>query len=173
MKIEFFATSDGRQIIANSNNSFNIIEPGNPIINSVDKLIKDTFPKCHERLCKKYGSCKYSRMLRFAKCNWSVNDNIPDIDGKMINVEFVPCPLRGECTDENVICNPQLETGLSVRETEITILIANGYTDGEIASRLFLSEKTVETHRNNILKKLSLHSKSQITAFAYQNKLIL
>ena len=49
--------------------------------------------------------------------------------------------------------------GLSARETEIMSLIAGGHTNGEIASRLFLAEKTVKNHVNRIYAKLHVASR--------------
>ncbi len=50
--------------------------------------------------------------------------------------------------------------GLSARETEIMSLIAGGHTNGEIASRLFLAEKTVKNHVNRIYAKLHVASRA-------------
>jgi DNA-binding NarL/FixJ family response regulator len=49
--------------------------------------------------------------------------------------------------------------GLSKRETEVMELIATGHSNGEIAQRLFLSEKTVKNHVNRIYAKLGAESR--------------
>lgn len=49
--------------------------------------------------------------------------------------------------------------GLSKRETEVMDLIATGHSNGEIAQRLFLSEKTVKNHVNRIYAKLGVESR--------------
>jgi DNA-binding NarL/FixJ family response regulator len=49
--------------------------------------------------------------------------------------------------------------GLSKRETEVMDLIATGHSNGEIARRLFLSEKTVKNHVNRIYAKLGVASR--------------
>ncbi len=49
--------------------------------------------------------------------------------------------------------------GLSTREAEIMSLIADGRTNGEIATRLFLAEKTVKNHVNRIYSKLGVGSR--------------
>ncbi|GAA4559110.1 helix-turn-helix domain-containing protein [Planotetraspora kaengkrachanensis] len=49
--------------------------------------------------------------------------------------------------------------GLSKRETEVMDLIATGHSNGEIAQRLFLSEKTVKNHVNRIYAKLGVASR--------------
>ena len=65
-----------------------------------------------------------------------------------------------------------LET-LTAREQEVLQLIAEGYKNKEIAEFLFISVKTVDTHRTNIMKKLDLHSASALTAFAIQKGLVI
>ena len=60
---------------------------------------------------------------------------------------------------------------LSERETEILRLIAQGYTNHEIAQKLFISVKTVDTHRTNIMKKIEVHNIAGLIRYAIQNKL--
>jgi DNA-binding NarL/FixJ family response regulator len=50
--------------------------------------------------------------------------------------------------------------GLSLRETEIMALIAEGHSNGEIASQLVLAEKTVKNHVNSIYAKLGAPSRA-------------
>jgi len=56
------------------------------------------------------------------------------------------------------------ELGLSPREREILLLIADGLTDREIAEELFISVNTAKTHLKNILTKLHVKSRVQIVA---------
>ena len=58
---------------------------------------------------------------------------------------------------------------LSQRETEIIDFIKKGYSSKEIASFLFLSAKTIEVHRYNILRKLNLKNAAALVNFAYKN----
>ena len=53
---------------------------------------------------------------------------------------------------------------LSAREREVADLVALGATNPEIASRLFLSRKTVEHHVSNALAKLGLRSRAELAA---------
>ena len=58
----------------------------------------------------------------------------------------------------------QTNLGLSAREIEVMSLIAGGHTNGEIAARLFLAEKTVKNHVRRIYSKLGVHNLSAAIA---------
>ncbi len=61
--------------------------------------------------------------------------------------------------------DPQL-AGLTPRELEVVREIARGLTYGEIAERLFISQKTVESHMSSVLRKLQLTRRHQLTEWA-------
>ena len=61
---------------------------------------------------------------------------------------------------------------LSAREREVMRLIARGYAYKEVASDLFISIKTVETHVSAVLRKLQLSSRYELTAWALERKLL-
>jgi DNA-binding NarL/FixJ family response regulator len=69
------------------------------------------------------------------------------------------------------LADPQLDQ-LSPREREVMRLIARGYTYKEIARRLSLSIKTVETHVSAVLRKLQLSSRHELTRWATDRRLI-
>ena len=62
--------------------------------------------------------------------------------------------------------------GLSEREVEVLRMIALGHTNAEIADALFLSVRTVETHRAHIQQKLRLGSRSELVRYALQHGLV-
>ena len=64
------------------------------------------------------------------------------------------------------------ENPLTPREEEVTKLIAEGNTSKEIAALLVLSEKTVERHRANILEKLGMRDRVDLTRYAIRRGLI-
>jgi DNA-binding NarL/FixJ family response regulator len=61
---------------------------------------------------------------------------------------------------------------LSAREREVMRLIARGYAYKEVASELFISIKTVESHVSAVLRELQLSSRHELTAWALQRKLL-
>jgi len=61
---------------------------------------------------------------------------------------------------------------ISEREREILGLIALGYTSAEIAAKLHISDKTVETHRAHIFEKLGLQSRADLVRFALDHGLL-
>jgi DNA-binding NarL/FixJ family response regulator len=61
---------------------------------------------------------------------------------------------------------------LSDRERDVLHLLALGYTNQEIAGRLFISVRTVDTHRAHIMLKLSLETRAELVMFALANGVI-
>jgi len=61
---------------------------------------------------------------------------------------------------------------LTHREQEICSLLAYGHTNSEIAEKLFISERTVETHRANIFSKLNIKNRAELVRFAIDNNLM-
>ncbi len=66
---------------------------------------------------------------------------------------------------------PALEP-LSDRERDVLHLLALGYTNQEIGKKLFISVRTVDTHRARIMRKLSLETRAELVLFALANGLI-
>lgn len=65
-----------------------------------------------------------------------------------------------------------LRDRLTTREREIVQLLAEGKSSKEVASSLNISVKTAETHRANIMRKLELHSVSELVRYAVRNQII-
>jgi two-component system response regulator NreC len=60
---------------------------------------------------------------------------------------------------------------LTARELEILKLIAEGFSNKEIGEQLFISHRTVDTHRTNLMKKLDVHNIAGLVRFAMNNGL--
>ena len=63
-------------------------------------------------------------------------------------------------------------SSLTPREREIIQLLAEGRSSKEVACQLNLSVKTAETHRSNIMRKLDLHSVSELVLYAVKNNIV-
>ena len=61
---------------------------------------------------------------------------------------------------------------LSDREKEVLTLIAKGFSNKEIAEKLFISVKTVETHKSNLMEKLQMKTRPELVAFALKKGLL-
>jgi DNA-binding NarL/FixJ family response regulator len=61
---------------------------------------------------------------------------------------------------------------LSKRELEILKFIASEFTNEEIANRLFISKRTVDTHRQNLMKKLNVKNTAGLVKYAYELKIL-
>lgn len=61
---------------------------------------------------------------------------------------------------------------LSPREREVIQILAEGKSNNEVAEALYISAKTVETHRARIMEKLNLHSMAELVRYAIRNKIV-
>lgn len=61
---------------------------------------------------------------------------------------------------------------LTRREKEVARWVASGYKNKEIAEKLFISVKTVESHRANLMKKLSINSAALLIVYAFREGLV-
>ncbi|MBU2608792.1 MAG: response regulator transcription factor [Chloroflexi bacterium] len=72
--------------------------------------------------------------------------------------------VSGSVSQEETVDNDQEQ--LSQRELEVLTLVAQGYTNQQIANRLYLSVKTVETYKARVMGKLNLHSRVELVRYA-------
>jgi DNA-binding NarL/FixJ family response regulator len=68
---------------------------------------------------------------------------------------------------------PRVESLLTLREREILQLIAEGNTHQKIADLLHISARTVDTHSNNIMKKLDIHDSAGLVTYAIKNGIVI
>lgn len=61
---------------------------------------------------------------------------------------------------------------ITEREMEVLRLIAEGYTNLEIADKIFLSKRTIEGHRQNLIDKANVKNTAELVKFAFQNGLL-
>jgi DNA-binding NarL/FixJ family response regulator len=70
------------------------------------------------------------------------------------------------------LLGPSRPAGLTARELEVLRLVAGGQSNPQIASALFLSEKTVARHLSNIFGKIRVTSRTAAAAYAFEHKLV-
>lgn len=78
-------------------------------------------------------------------------------------------PLKGYLNKNEEIA---ILNNLTKREKEILLLLAEGMSLNEIAEKFFISPRTVDTHRTNIMKKVSVNNSAGMIRFAYKSGLI-
>ena len=75
----------------------------------------------------------------------------------------------GQQEDDTAVVS---ENGLTPRESEVLTLLAEGLTNAEIGENLSISPKTVARHRENIMSKLNLHSRTELVKYAIRKGII-
>jgi len=80
---------------------------------------------------------------------------------KLIGLPKKQIAVSGTCYDQ-----------LTAREQEVMVLLAEGLSTNQVAEKLFISPKTAENHRSNIMRKLELHSIIELTRYAAKLGLI-
>jgi two-component system response regulator NreC len=83
-----------------------------------------------------------------------------------VSEQIIDAVISGTSMDFN------LDERISIREREILQLIAEGNTNSQIAKKLVISARTVETHRTNLMRKLELSSQIDILRYAIQHGII-
>lgn len=80
--------------------------------------------------------------------------------------------LEGFCNRSSAAAPPLIRESLTTREREIAQLLAEGKSCKLVATVLGISLKTAETHRAHIMRKLNIHSVSDLVRYAVRNKII-
>lgn len=80
--------------------------------------------------------------------------------------------VKDYLSQERETANRSTLDGLTEREQEVLSLLAEGHNNAEIASALVISPKTVERHRENIMRKLNLHSRAELVRYAIRKGII-
>jgi two-component system response regulator NreC len=84
---------------------------------------------------------------------------------KMFDMDKIAQAMEDDFEDESL-------AKLTPREREVMQLIAKGNTNQDIAERLSIGIKTVETHRSNLMRKLNLHNTAEVTAYALREGIV-
>jgi DNA-binding NarL/FixJ family response regulator len=149
---------------------------------AASELAIKKFPNLKIIALSSYGDdLYYYKMVKAGVSGFVQKKSGKDELEKAINVvlsgeNYFPPQLRqkiiiklGQSGPES-ISNPDLN--LSKREREILKLICQGYSNNEISEMLFISPKTVDNHRTNLLSKTSSRNSASLVMFAIKNNLI-
>ena len=104
-----------------------------------------------------------------------VDDLVKSIDLIEKGQVVVSPPLVAKLTGKITSLKADEDTGktaLSAREIEVLKLLVKGYTNRELARKLFITENTARVHVRNILGKLQLRNRQQAAAYAVQQGLV-
>lgn len=177
--IEFYIFNKELWSIYNGDNKV-VTENDTELIGIILQKIMQLYPEAYKALSNEYRKSslnvpyyQFLMVRRFCKCNFGTLDNTKcdiDLNGNF-NFECVSCPLRGECINEGVICNPKLNTKLSDAELRVMKLLYEGKTPSETASILYLSPETVKSHYKSVYRKLDLSNMAEFVKYADKNDL--
>ncbi len=172
--IEFFQANSTLFVTSPDNTISELTEADTDLIDYLYDRIATDYPWAYCALVDEFSRCRknvrYFRFRivdRFLRCNFGKCDNLADIDasGEM-HLEFVDCPLRGQCRHERVVCLPRRQTELSPAEMRVGALLFNGFSRQAIADRLYLSPFTVDNHIRHIYAKLGVHTEADFVRAA-------
>jgi two-component system response regulator NreC len=80
--------------------------------------------------------------------------------------------VKDYLSGDNIDRGREALDGLTAREQEVLTLLADGMSNAEIAGQLTISPKTVARHRENIMRKLNLHSRAELVKYAIRKGII-
>ena len=108
--------------------------------------------------------------------NCSSDELVNAIRSVAANKKYLSPDIAGVVIEESLNHPPDTRTSsssiLTMREREVLQLVVEGNTVKQIAERLYLSIKTIHTHRNQIMQKLNMNSTAELTKFAIREGLI-
>ncbi|SRR5579871_99823 len=151
-----------------------------PKMDGIDslKVLRKDFPKLKIIIFSNYGQPKLIREIKNLGANGYLLKNVPSTTLKQAVVEIANGntwfqDLHPEVKQSELLTNEFIKKyQLTERETEIIGKIAQGLTTREIASELFLSEFTINTHRRNICRKLNIYTPVGLINFAKEHGLV-
>lgn len=143
------------------------------------KLIKEKYPEIKILILTTFKDQAYiHQALQLGASGYLLKDSSPDAiyngirsvkSGNTVLHAEVSSILQGEQNKQERLEQVQMEYGLNDKEIEIIKLVAEGYSNKEIAISMYLSEGTIKNNVSSILTKLDLRDRTQLAIFAYKN----
>jgi len=189
---------DEIEIIGESHNGQEILD--NPFLEQCDILIMDLempilnafsaiplvlqkIPECRILVLTSYAEKSLVKkvfemgVMGYALKNITKEKLVFAIKQLYSNETFISDELQFTLIDSNIAVTSthqgvNQQTFLSQRENEVLKLIANGFSNKEIGEQLFLSPKTIDSHRTNLMKKIGAKNVTEVVKYAIRNGLI-
>jgi two-component system response regulator NreC len=146
----------------------------------VTRRVAKRFPKTHVVILSMYSSEAHvvealrSGAMAYVLKDASAEELVSAIREAAMGRRFLSAPFSNDFI-ETYLNRPggidPYET-LTPREREVLHLVAEGHTSVEIAGRLFISPRTAESHRANLMRKLGLRSRTDLVRFAFQRGIV-
>lgn len=170
-----FSVSECLKLIATNNYDLILLDISLPDGSGLDtcKYINEHYPNTKILAITSFN--EYSiihKMLENGASGYILKNSMPDEI-----IEGINCVLKGEnfiCHDADVLMKKKKEEHifLTPRETDLLKLICEGYTNPEIAEKLFLGVETINSYRKNLLFKLNARNTALLVKIAIEQKLI-
>jgi DNA-binding NarL/FixJ family response regulator len=178
--------NDGKEAVARSKDlrpDIVIMDIDMPVLDGVEatvKILKD-FPEIRVIALSGHSNKSYVKKMLEAGAAGYLNKNceyeelikaihIVHSGNKYLSEEITDIVIKDYLGKEEP--GAEIETELTEREIEILKLIVDGVPVSSIAERLFVSVKTINTHRQNILEKLNLKSTADLVKYAIRRGII-
>ncbi len=139
------------------------------------KLICNQLAKTRVIILSTFDSMNYVRKAfsygakGFLTKNASKEELFNGINSVLEGKTFISQAIKDEHFERMSGIQPNSQTSLTNREITIAKLVAQGLTSCKIGEKLFISTRTVETHRGNILKKLAFQNSAQLSRWVFEN----
>jgi len=161
-----------------------VMDVSMPDLNGIEatKQIKESVPKTRVIALSMHSDKRFVMgMLRAGASGYLLKDCASQELANAIHQvsagkKYLSPEITGVVIDDFLMGGPSDEVAavasqLSAREREVLQLIAEGWSTKQIASHLYVSVKTIETHRRQIMKKLDLHTIAALTKYAIREGL--
>jgi DNA-binding NarL/FixJ family response regulator len=157
-----------------------IMDADMPVMNGMDatRALKKEFPGLHVIILSMHDEREMIRMMLEAGADGyllktcSRNDLLTCIRNVMSGEKHIAEDVQRILITESSKEKPDALADLTTREIEILSLIAEGYSNKEIGERLFISHRTVDTHRTNLMQKLDIHNIAGLVRLAIESGLV-
>lgn len=152
-----------------------------PEMNGIEatKLALEKYPDLKVIVLSMHGEEEYyDQMLDagvkgFLLKNSDADELISALEAVMAGKSYFSQELLVDILDKKRLQKLRTETvKLSQRELEVLKLICDGYSNAEIAEELFISQRTVDRHRSNLLSKTGCKNSTSLVMYAVKNKIV-